>query len=1145
MIKSELKPGSLIDNRYNILSVVGSGWLGSVYRAADVTRDGKIIALKMVGLNRPANDIPEIVERFQREFQILTQLRHPNLVSVYDYSVTSQGELYLTTEWIQGRKLDPGRPLMSLAAAIPIVIQICRALAYLHSRGVIHGDLKPSHVMITDSAAGEPHVKIVDFGVALEMNTAEVRTKYYTPDYSAPEVIKHRSVDHRADLYSLGAMWYAMLVGASPVFTLDPGRDRLITFMLHEALANQGQTSAGITAVINRLLAAAPANRYSSADQVIAAINEAMNSTYALETPETARSYALRAQFIDRQNELAVLRAAWQEACTNETRLVFVSGENGIGKTRLLEEFEIQAEMEGARVVWGQCVESGGSAYHPWREVLRVLTRYVENIAGAGQVLARVGPVLADILPDLWERDYMQGMKPPAELAPLEFQQRLNNAITQVLHIAASFTPIVIAVEDAHWADEATLALISYFARIPGQAGLFICITYDSDKVGAEHPLITLTGDRIRTIKVGNLSPKLAADLVCSMLGMEHLPTPLATRLQQSIGGNALFIRELVRSLAEDGVVLQRTVEGWQVDFAALETIQIPESIRQLVLQRLTQLSTLAQQALVWASAVGEVFWEGCVAEVGQVAHPTVRMALNELINHELVMVRQESAFANQREYIFIASAMREVSYEGISPERRQDYHARIAAWLIENSRQEFGEHLGLIANHLEKAGQIRDAISYLYLAGQQAAKQFANTEAIAYFNRAIHLSNERGVLEKASLSQAQLIQHSDLLLAREQVYHLQGERTFQYQDLSALNEIASQLGEQQQAKIALRQALYAEATSNYQEAIRAAQEAIHLAHLAQDVHIEAAGHLQWAQDLWRLADFEACRFQLEKSLELARQAGIGQLEADSLRILGNVWYYLGNYAQATVYWEQSLPISRSIGERTGEASALSNLGEAARSQGDYVGAKAYYEQRLRICRETGEQYGESIALINMSLVLHNLGDNQAAYQYGQQALNIAQKIANRMQQGYVWTNLGHAQTGLSHWAEAAEAYYHAAQLRRELGEHHLAMEPIAGLARVHLAQGQISKARACVEEILCYLENSTLDGTEEPLKVYATCYHILRDMQDPRSQTILETAHRLLEERAARISNQDLRNSFLENVPENREIVAAWEAKG
>ncbi len=1124
MANVEFKIGELIESRYRVLSIVGSGWMGTVYRVSDKARDGQIVALKTVNLDRPAAEISESIEHFQREFKILTQLQHPNLVAVHNYGVTAQGALYFTMEWIQGQEFKPTRPPLKPAGTIPLIVQACRALAYLHSRGVIHGNLKPSHVLITGEA--DPQVKIVDFGVALEARSPQAQSQFYTPHYSAPEVKGYNPLDHRADLYSLGAMWYQLLTGELPQFMQGPGRERLIALTLAEALEGQQQLSPQIAPVIAKMLSTAPGDRYASANEIIEAVNKAIGSNYALETRETARSYALRASFVNRQAELELLQTLWEQARSTGGKLTLIGGETGVGKTRLLEELETQVELTGARAVWGQCVESGGSAYHPWREVLRVLTHYIES--ADKQFMREMGPVLSTVQPELWKQDYMAGLEPPDELDSTAAQQRLNNAIVQVLQTAAHLRPTMIVIEDAQWADEATLALLSFLERIPGQAGLLVCATYRTDEIGPEHLLATLSGERLQRIELGRLQPEVTTDLACSMLGLKELPSLLTEQLQQTTRGNALFVQELIRSLAEDGLVLKRTADGWQVNHDALQAAQLPESIRQVVRQRLAQLSTQASQVLGWAAVMGAIFWEDGAAQVGQSAHSSVRAALREAAEQELIVERDESTIAGDREYLFSTLTIQELSYEDIPPEERPAYHSRAAAWLMARSDEHASERLGLIADHLEKAKQPQQAATYLYRAGEQAARQFANTEAIAYFNRALNLISPNALSERY-----------DLLLARERVYDLQGARKAQRQDLETLNELARKLGDsQRQAQATLRQSYHAWTISNYPLSIVTAQEAIRLARLAQDTTIEAASYLQWGQALWRLGDLAACRAQLEQALTLARAAKARQWEADSLRILGNVYYYLGDYAQAAVYWEQALPISRQIGDRPGEASALSNLGEAARSQGSYAQARDYYEQRLRICQETGERYGESIALINLSLVSHNLGNNQPALEYSQQALQLTQKIGIRTHQAYALTNMGHALEGLARWAEAADAYQHAAATRLELGEHHLAMESTAGLARVLLAQGDTAQAMDRVNEILHHLESETLDGTDEPLRIYLCCYRVLRANHDPHAQSILQTAHHLLQQRAAKISDEALRRSFLENVNEHREIM-------
>ena len=209
---------------------------------------------------------------------------------------------------------------------------------------------------------------------------------------------------------------------------------------------------------------------------------------------------------------------------------------------------------------------------------------------------------------------------------------------------------------------------------------------------------------------------------------------------------------------------------------------------------------------------------------------------------------------------------------------------------------------------------------------------------------------------------------------------------------------------------------------------------------------------------------------------------------------------------------------------------------------GDYAGARTCFEQALHIGRELGAQPVEGEALGNLGFVCALQGEDQAASEYERQALHIAQGIGEPRLQAYALSRLGRALTGLGHLMEATEAYQQALSLRQEMGEHHLALESLAGLAHVSLAQGDIVQSQAYVEEILSHLENKTLDGADEPFRVYLTCYYVLHATKDPRAREILDGAYHLLEERANKIDDQELRRSFLENVATHRKIVKEFE---
>ncbi|MCP4542137.1 MAG: tetratricopeptide repeat protein [Chloroflexi bacterium] len=1201
---TEFAVGRLIENRYRVLSVIGKGGMGTLYHVSDEAKDDELVALKTVRLDIPEAETSEVVERFRREFQLLTRLRHPNLVSVYDFGITTEGDIYFTMEWIKGQDLEPGQRLLEPEATIPVMVQVCRALAYLHARGVIHGDLKPANVLMTTDG----QVQIVDFGVALEVRSARIRSRYYTPGYSAPEVRAQRVVDHRVDLYGLGAMWYALLVGEPPTFMF--GGERLIRLTLEETLASQEKIPQEVGKIIVRLLETSPDERYASANEVIEAINKAANSSYTLETRETASSYALRGRFVGREAEMQNLQTVWEQVQSATGRMALVSGEGGVGKTRLVEEFVVQAELSGAWIARGQCVESGSSAYRPWREVLRVLMRYVE---GADQTTARqVGPVLATLMPELRERDYMADLAPPTELEPQAAQLRLNSMMAQVLQAAAKLRPTVVAIEDAHWADEATLNLLNVVSHAVEQTSLLVCVTYRDDGSDPARSLDTLSNGHIERIPLTALSSETTTDLVCSMLGLEQLPHSLIKRVQQTTKGNAFFVRELVRSLAEGGDVLRRTVSGWQVERAALEKVRMPESIRQVAGQRLDHLSEEARHVLQRAAVIGPLFWDGVVQEISQVSEEQVRAALHEGLERELIFEREISSFDGEREFLFAKPAVQEVGYENLSPEERQEDHARVAAWLIDLGDEQENEHLGLIADHLERAGQAEQTVVYLQRAGEQAASQFANVEAINYLSRALNL-----------LSKDERAACYGLLLIREGVYDVQGARKAQEQDLEALEKLAQAMDDnQRRTEIALRQSRYGEATSDYTHAIASAQAAVEFAQLAQDTGRQAEGQWRWGYALWRKGEYEDSRVQLKQALALAREAGARRIEAESLNDLGVCSSIQGEHAKAKSYLEQALVIRREIGDRLGESLTLNNLGIGASHVGNKDEALDFTRQSLHIAREIGDRRGEAMALGNLSnytaesgdyvmaitcmeqslsirceiddrlgeclmhsnigliylilgqytkardyfeqalhisdeieelriksgslsdigMLLHHLGDDDAALQYFYQAKIIAQETGVRSNLALALMGIGHASGGLGQLAEAAESYQQVLNIWHELNQQKMTLDPLAGLARVSLAQDDLLQAQIYVEEILPYLEtNDLFQGMGEPFLVYLTCYKVLNANQDTRAREVLTSTHRLLQERAAKITDENLRCSFLENVVVHREIVDEW----
>ena len=387
--------------------------------------------------------------------------------------------------------------------------------------------------------------------------------------------------------------------------------------------------------------------------------------------------------------------------------------------------------------------------------------------------------------------------------------------------------------------------------------------------------------------------------------------------------------------------------------------------------------------------------------------------------------------------------------------------------------------------------------------------------------------------------------------------------------------------------RLRVEQAHFSECQAKYAEACQVAGQAVELARETQEPLCEARAASIRGEALWRQGDLEAARRQLDHALSLVRAtvavgeeatATAREVEARSLNTLGIVCWMegdwtsakgclrraldiaaqsgdrrrqalvLGNmgvtaveqgdYAEARDLLQQALQSHRLLGHRGGESRALGNLGNVYLYLGAYAKAKTHYEDALRMQREIGARKDECLSVGNLSLVCHYLGDNENAKAYSQQALMIADEIGERRAQGAMWMKVGHALAELGQLDEAARAYRKSVGLRREMGSLDIVMEPLAGLASVALAQGNLPEARVHVDEILSHLKTGTLHGAIDPLRIYMTCYLVLSAQKDPRARRVLHEAYVALRGRAARIGDTKLRRSFLHAVASHRELI-------
>lgn len=697
----------------------------------------------------------------------------------------------------------------------------------------------------------------------------------------------------------------------------------------------------------------------------------------------------------------------------------------------------------------------------------------------------------------------------------------------------------------------------------------------------------------------GPLAPLLVALVYAQAQGNPFFTEELidalreASYIQPDQDGTWALSEAALNALVDGNCVVK--VDGvWQmVDNPLLSAVKldIPDSVHGAVLARMDRLPETHKLTLKVASVIGRTFGLTLL----QAAHPrrpavaTLQQEIEEMGQRDFVRLETP---APEPIYLFKHNITQEVAYSTLLFAQRQELHVKVARW----HERAYGDdapldqltlesplalYYPILVHHWHNAENNERERVYAGLAGEQAGLKFANESAIRYFGRALNLTPQDALEARYKLH-----------LGRQGATDILGQREPQAKDLAVLVEIADTLGDPHKSAVArFHQARYSHLIHDYPAALAALEQTIALAKQANDVATQVTAFQTWGWVLQSQGHYQAALDKLEKALSLARTTGSVLEEArslgnigiiylrqasyptaqsnlsqalklydaidnqvgkiDCLNWLGAACYELGDYAAAQANYEQALALCRAIGWRHREAAISNNLGNIQFDLGDYRAAQACFERVQQICQEIGLRLVEGMSWDMLGLIYHIQGEHEMARQYVRHGLAIKRDINDRRNEAYSLNYLGFVLLGSGEWNAAQEAYRQACDLRRELGENALAIDSLAGLAQAALAQGDTGRAVAYVDQILDWIAARGVAGIEYPVLVYQSCYRALAAAADDdsaklaRARAVLYDGHKLLQERANHIQDQALRRQFLENVPFNRDLLAACQEVG
>ncbi|THB62568.1 MAG: hypothetical protein D6B26_07585, partial [Spirochaetaceae bacterium] len=752
---------------YEIVDTLGEGGMGIVYKAVDRESE-RIVAIKT--LKDSVDPASETFLRFKKEAQLLEELNHPGILKFIEFK-EQNGRLYIVTEYLRGSNL---KQVIRDNIAIPadqkaqLLMQIARALDYVHSKGIIHRDIKPSNIMVSEDLQ---KARILDFGVANLMNIQKMFNTqqegvvgsfaYMSPEQSG---ILKRNIDTRSDLYSLGIMFYQFVTGRLPYRASEVGE------LIHQHIAKNpvppGEIIDGLSFIVNKiilkLMKKDPDDRYQTAFglaedlETYLGLTEEQKENFYLELGKKDRLKNLNysTQLVGRNKETRRLLEHLNQTILGKGWITAIIGKSAIGKSRLVGELQKFTGSKKAYMVG--VVSSERSQNNPYFPFLEVIKRIVELVARLPEIkrnaiyqelqekLGKEGAILSRVVPQL---EPILG----AYSSDMKFVRHENEIFFEkvrdfLLVVADPTQPFVISFDDAHFWDHGSVQLLSYLQDYLADSSLYIVISLREEEVNRVEELMKFfreeaQADKLDIIHLHELPSDSIGDLVSEIFGgMTRGLDQLCDRLYESTQGNPLLIIENIKTLVEEGILVQRK-DQWQVELSALAEFKFSSSLADKIAGRLDQVHENTKRALRIAAILGKDFSFALLSGIVREYSPDIsdEILLDCLAEGiEARLIGEGLSESGEVLYFFVHDRVMETLLETMNEQEIQDIHG-IAASQIEDNYSG-SDRVYKLAYHYLMARNDEKACYFNNQAGQTALESYSFKLAVSFFGHALQI---------------------------------------------------------------------------------------------------------------------------------------------------------------------------------------------------------------------------------------------------------------------------------------------------------------------------------------------------------------------------------------------------------------------
>ena len=1014
----------------------------AVYRVRTGGGD-RPLALKVALARSDAEDLA----RFRHEVRLLSEARHPNVVEVYDFGVLPGDFPFLTMELLQPDGLPERFRRLGWESFYDLALQAASGLAHIHRQGVVHLDIKPLNLGIS-----EGNLKILDFGLAQSIRGPIDRRIRGTLAYTAPEILLQDSYDHRADLYSLGMTLFEMATGTLPSSGGDMEAIRFhLEGELPDPLSLRPDMPSGLGRILTRLLQRNPADRYASAGRLLADLGEASGRPVEALSLAISEGTVLASHLVGRDEMLGRLRSALAAAAEGRGGALLIEGVEGVGKSRLLREFRLLAAIEGVRV---------GRA-RDLAERSRPLEPFLEALTSAG-IEVQTGPE-----------------EPVGESVQRE-RYRLYREIALALSAGArTGPPILLILDDFHLAGPESEDLLAYLAEeLRGARALVVAARRPVP--GESRELESLP-----VLQLAALDRQETTQLIDASLGSAGLLPNLYTWVHERSRGVPGTVQRLLRNLVEGRALLYRDGE-WKPSLPVLTRwANLPadaDSGWTEEWERISALPAPLREALEAAAVIAGPFSLENLAALLEEDSQAVYERISVLAERgDLERLRE----AEGSLYGIPQSQIRQALYTSLDAERRAALHRRLGVRLAE----EVGPGLAATAaEHLWRGGERVRSLPHLLRAAEEASAVYGYAEAAGFFGRAAEAATERG--DPAAVSQALAHQAEALAAAGSFPRALRV-----YQDLLTRPDLEP-LRLTDRALVAralLKKGRLHTRLGEHEAALESHDEGLRVVATATEPELAVDLLLGRALALRDLGDWDAAFSAARSALARAGREGLERQRASLLNTLGTFAAGRGDWRRAGRLVRRGLWVAGKTGDETLCLTLRNNLGNILWKTGDFEGALDLYSRNLELCERTHDVWGQLSTLNNLGILECSRGNWMAAREPLTRSLELKRRLGLREKEALARLNLGEVEEVLGHWNRAERHYERALKLLADVPDHRERFAALAQLASLDRKRGGSADAERRAREALA---GAGRLGDQDLL---AQCYHLLGQIEKDR----------------------------------------------